>query len=74
VAVEDGDKKEAIHQLELALPGDKDGSTHYMLSRLYKETGNLAQSQSVLAGAKALIKRRYANAAIVVREASSTTP
>jgi tetratricopeptide (TPR) repeat protein len=74
VAVEDGDKVEAIRQLELALPGDKDGGMHYILSRLYRETGNLAQSQRALAGAKALIKQRYANAAIAVREANSTTP
>jgi tetratricopeptide (TPR) repeat protein len=74
VAVEDGDKEEAIRQFELALPGDKDGSMHYMLSRLYRETGNQAQSQRALAGAKALINQRYANAAIAVREASSTTP
>lgn len=74
VALEDGDKKEAIHQLELALPGDKDGGTHYMLSRLYRETGNLAQSQRALAGAKALIKTRDANAVTAVREATSTTP
>jgi tetratricopeptide (TPR) repeat protein len=74
VALEDGDKKEAIHQFELALPGDKDGSTHYMLSRLYRETGHLAESQRALAEAKALISRRNANAAIVVREATSTTP
>jgi predicted Zn-dependent protease len=74
VALDDGDKKEAIHQLELALPGDKDGGTHYMLSRLYRETGNLAQSQRALAGAKALIKTRNANAVIDLREATSTAP
>jgi tetratricopeptide (TPR) repeat protein len=74
VALEDGDKKEAIHQLEFALPGDKDGGTHYMLSRLYRETGNLAQAQRALAGAKALIKTRDANAVIAVREATSTDP
>ncbi len=74
VALEDGDKKEAIQQLELALPGDKDGGTHYMLSRLYRETGDLAQSQRTLAEAKALIKKRDANAAIAVREATTTTP
>lgn len=74
VAREDGDKNEAIHQFELALPGDKDGGTHYMLSRLYRETGNLVQSQRALAGAQALIKKRNANAAIDLREATSTAP
>jgi tetratricopeptide (TPR) repeat protein len=74
VALDDGDKNEAIRQLELALPGDKDGGTHYMLSRLYRETGNVAQSEKALEEAKTLIKKRDANAVIAVREASSTTP
>jgi len=74
VAFEDGDKKEAILQFELALPIDKDGSTHYMLSRLYKEAGNFVQSQKAAEEAKALIKKRDANAAVAVREANSTTP
>jgi predicted Zn-dependent protease len=72
--MEDGDKQEAIRQFELASPGDKDGRTHYMLARLYKETGKPAESQRAMAEAKALIQKRDANAAIAIREATSTTP
>jgi tetratricopeptide (TPR) repeat protein len=74
VAMEDGDKQEAIRQFELASPGDKDGRTHYMLARLYKVTGKPAESQRAMAEAKALIQKRDANAAIAIREATSTTP
>jgi tetratricopeptide (TPR) repeat protein len=71
---EEGKTEEAIRQFELALPGDEDGSIHYQLSRLYRKTGNLAQAQKAEAGAKALIKKRDANAAIAVREASGANP
>lgn len=72
--LDEGNKQGAIQQLELALPGDKDGSMHYMLSRLYRETGNLAASQKTMTEAKALIKKRDASAAIAVREATSPAP
>jgi hypothetical protein len=45
-----------------------------MLARLYKETGKPAESQRAMAEAKALIQKRDANAAIAIREATSTTP
>jgi tetratricopeptide (TPR) repeat protein len=72
--LEDGNTQEAIKQFEMALPGDEDGSIHYQLSRLYRKTGNLAQAQKAEEGAKAVMKQRRANAAIVVREATGTNP
>jgi tetratricopeptide (TPR) repeat protein len=66
---EDGKPEDAIRQFELALPGDTDGSIHYQLLRLYRKTGHLAEAQKAEAETKALIKRRDANAAVVVREA-----
>ena len=73
-ATKDGDLSEAIHQLELALPGDQDGSMHYQLSRLYRRTGDLAKAQAAEAEAKALVARRDANAAVALREATAGTP
>ena len=73
-AVKDGNLQEAIHQFELALPGDEDGSTHYQLSRLYRRTGDLAKAQTAEAQAKALVAQREANAAIILRETLAPIP
>lgn len=73
-AAKDGNLQEAIHQFELALPGDEDGSTHYQLSRLYRKTGELAKAQTAEAEAKALVARRDANAAVALREVTATAP
>lgn len=71
---ESGNTAEAIRQFEKALPGDKDGSTHYQLMRLYKMTGDLAKAQKMEAEVKALIRNRDNHAAIAVREATFTHP
>ncbi len=70
-AAKDGDLEEAIHQFELALPGDKDGSTHYQVSRLYRRTGNLAKAQAAEAEAKALVAKRDASGATAMHEAGA---
>jgi tetratricopeptide (TPR) repeat protein len=67
---EDGNTEEAIRQFEMASPGDKDGSAHYQLSRLYRKMGKVAQAQQAEAEAKVLIQHRHANAAVAVREAT----
>jgi tetratricopeptide (TPR) repeat protein len=74
VAAQDGRMEEAIKQFQLALPGDQDGSIHYQLSRLYRKAGNVAQAQKTEAEAKVLIKQRYANAMVAVREQTATSP
>ncbi len=73
-AAEEGKTKEAIHQFELALPGDKDGSVHYQLSRLYQKVGELAKMRQAQAEAKSLMHKRDANAAIAIREATAPEP
>ena len=73
-AAKGGDLPKAIHQFELALPGDEDGSMHYQLSRLYRKTGELAKAQSAEAQAKELVAKREANAAIALRERMATAP
>jgi tetratricopeptide (TPR) repeat protein len=74
VAAQDGKTEEAIAQFKLAIPGDRDGSIHYQLSRLYRKTGNVAQAEKAEAEAKVLIKQRYMNAMTVVREAAAANP
>lgn len=69
---ENGNIKEAIQQFELAAPGDRDGSAHYQLSRLYRKVGRVADAQRCEAEARAIIHRRDANAAIALREAAGT--
>ena len=68
VAVKTGNLREAIRQMEFALPGDKDGSMHYQLSRLYRKTGDLAKAQIAESQAKALIAQRDANVGVALRE------
>jgi tetratricopeptide (TPR) repeat protein len=72
--MEDGNTEAAIRQLEWALPGDDDGSMHYQLMRLYRKNGEPEKAQKAEEEAKALIKKRSANAVIAVREATSTNP
>ena len=71
---QEGKTAEAIEQYRLALPGDKDGSMHYQLSRMYRESGNLAAAQQALAEAKVLISKRNADATTVVQEAAAARP
>ncbi len=73
-AAADGNLPEAIHQFQLALPGDGDGKTHYQLSRLYRKTGEIAKAQQAEAEAKALVDSRDAKASSVVREETATSP
>lgn len=73
-AAAENDLPEAIHQFQLALPGDQDGKTHYQLSRLYRKTGDVAKAKQAEAEAKSLVDRRDAKAATVVREATGTSP
>ena len=70
-ATEDDDVPTAIHEFELAAPGDIDGKTHYQLSRLYRRLGKMDKAQKAEADAKALIAQRDAKAAVVVREATA---
>ena len=74
VYAEQGKTGEAIHEYELAKSADKDGTTHYQLSRLYRKIGNQAEAEKALTEAKTLISRRDASASIVVREASAINP
>ena len=73
-ATKDGDFQTAIHEFELAAPGDIDGKTHYQLSRLYRRLGEMDKAQKAEADAKALIAQRDAKAAVVVREATAPDP
>ncbi len=70
----EGNLPGAIHEFELALPGDQDGKTHYQLSRLYRRTGDVAKAQQAEAEAKALVARRDAKAATVIREVNGANP
>ena len=71
VYAQQGKTEEAIRQLELALPSDRDGSMHYQLARLYQKTGDTAQAQKLFADARTLIAKRSANASVEVREATA---
>jgi hypothetical protein len=55
-----GRTADAITQLKLALPGDRDGSYYYQLYRLYEKTGDHPAAAVALAKSEALRKQRDA--------------
>ena len=63
-----GDDQTAVQEFELALPGDKDGSIHYQLSRLYRKKGEVAKAEKTLAAAKTLIAQHEVQAATALRD------
>lgn len=72
--VREGKTAKAIEEFKLALPGDKDGRTHYQLSRLYRQTGNQVAARQTMAEAKALIAKRDASAAVIMQQAAPPRP
>ena len=48
VYAEHGDVRQAIAEIELAIPGDADGSYHYRLGRLYLQIGKRAASEEAM--------------------------
>jgi tetratricopeptide (TPR) repeat protein len=57
VYAEEGRAAEAITQLKLGLSSDDDGSVHYQLARLYRQTGDVQSASQALEQMK-LIQRR----------------
>ena len=60
---------EAIANLKLGLDADEDGSFHYQLARLYRQTGDTAAAAAAMEQAKSLAQEHRARAVIAVQEA-----
>ena len=64
-----GRVSEAIANLKLGLDADEDGSFHYQLARLYRQTGDTAAAAAAMEQAKSLAQEHRARAVIAVQEA-----
>jgi tetratricopeptide (TPR) repeat protein len=59
VYAEEGKTTEAIAQLKLGLASDEDGSVHYQLARLYRQTGDNQSASQALEQMKLIQKKEH---------------
>jgi tetratricopeptide (TPR) repeat protein len=64
-----GRVSEAIANLKLGLDADEDGSFHYQLARLYRQTGDTAAAAASMDQAKSLAQQHRTRAIIAVQQA-----
>ncbi len=69
----DGETQNAIRELQIGAESDQDGSLHFRLARLYKQTGDTAAATHALQQMKALQERRRQGAVIAVQDAHTSS-
>jgi len=74
VYAEAGRNTEAIAQLKLGAESDSDGSVHYQLARLYRETGDDKSAAAALEQMKTIQKRELERERTNFEEVPSTQP
>ena len=62
---------DAIAELRAGLESDEDGSLHYQLAMLYRQTGNTSESSLLMAQSKELARLRRKRAEIAVQGTSA---
>ena len=60
--------QEAIHELNLGVESDEDGSVHYQLARLYRKTGDVKNASIAMEQMKAIEQRRREGAVIALKD------
>lgn len=73
ICAEAGRTSEAIAEMQLGLESDEDGSLHYQLAMLFRKTGNMTASASMMQQSKALSHARDKRAEIAVGGVSAGT-
>jgi tetratricopeptide (TPR) repeat protein len=68
VYAETGRTNEAIKELHLGLASDDDGSVHYQLARLYRQTGDVSDATAAMEQMKAIQQRRRDGAVIAFKD------
>ncbi len=66
--------QEAIAELKLALPGDKDGSAHYQIGRLYLKVGDKQAAKDAFEGSQRLQKEGLEHAAVAMQQGEDDEP
>jgi len=69
VYAEAGRTQDAIHELKLGAESDDDGSIHYQLARLYRQTGDSKNASDALEEMKVIKKQERERAAITAQDA-----
>ena len=70
VYAQTGRTQEAIAQLELGLPADRDGSTYYQLARMYRKAGETKKAAEAMQQVKALEQQRRQGAVIALQDSN----
>ncbi|HEV7220982.1 MAG TPA: tetratricopeptide repeat protein [Terriglobales bacterium] len=66
--------QEAMAELKLALPGDKDGSLHYQIGRLYLKVGDKKAATDAFEDSQRLKKEGLEHAAIAMQQGEDDEP
>ena len=70
VYAETGRTQDAIAQLEMGLPADQDGGTHYKLARMYRKTGDTKKADEAMQQVKVLEQQRRQGAVTALQDSS----
>lgn len=73
VYAEEGRISDAIYELNLGLYSDEDGTIHYQLARLYRQTGDLKDATAAMEQMKAIQQRRREGAVIAFKDSHSSS-
>lgn len=66
--------QEAMAELKLALPGDKDGSVHYQIGRLYLKVGDKKAAMDAFEDSQRLKKEGLEHAAVAMQQGEDDEP
>lgn len=72
VYAQTGKTQQAIEELKLGLPSDEDGSLHYQLARLYRQTGDNKAATTAIEQMKVLQQRRLQGAVVALKDSHPT--
>jgi tetratricopeptide (TPR) repeat protein len=70
VYAETGRTQEAIAQLEMGLPADRDGSTYYKLARMYRKAGDTKKAEEAMQQVKVMEQQRRKRAVTALEDSS----
>jgi tetratricopeptide (TPR) repeat protein len=74
VYAETGKTQEAISELKLGEMSDEDGSVHYQLARLYRQTGDNKSAAEAIEKTKAIKQQRRLQRPIAIEDPDFATP
>jgi tetratricopeptide (TPR) repeat protein len=70
VYAETGRTEDAIAQLQMGLPADRDGSTYYKLARMYRKAGDTTKAEQAMQQVKVMEQQRRLGAVTALQDSS----